>query len=127
MAPINLGAKQQGDFMKLRNIALPILIFMTTMLSASTALAISLDEAKAKGLVGELRNGYLGAVLPSPGPDVQALINDINGKRKAQYQAIAGRNGTPLNAVEKVAAEKAISLTSPGNYFQTPQGSWAKK
>jgi uncharacterized protein len=91
----------------------------------STALAISLDEAKAKGLVGEKPNGYLGMVNPSGG-EVEALMNDINQKRRQAYEEIAKRNKTPLNAVEALAGQKAIQNTKPGNFIEGP-GGWMKK
>jgi uncharacterized protein YdbL (DUF1318 family) len=91
----------------------------------STALAISLDEAKAKGLVGEKPNGYLGMVNPSGG-EVQVLMNDINQKRRQAYEEIAKRNKTPLNAVEALAGQKAIQNTKPGNFIEGP-GGWMKK
>lgn len=91
-----------------------------------TASAIDLQEAKAQGLVGESITGYLGVVKEAPG--VAALVNDINRKRKASYQEIAERNGTTLNAVEQLAAKKAIEKTPPGQLVQlSPGGAWVKK
>jgi len=90
-----------------------------------TAFAISLDEAKAKGLVGEKPNGYLGMVNSSDG-EARALMNDINQKRRQAYEEIAKRNKTPLNAVENLAGEKAIQNTKPGNFIEGP-GGWMKK
>ena len=93
----------------------------------ATAFALSLRDAKAQGLVGEQRNGYLGTTTPNPSDAVKALVSDINGKRRAEYQGIAARNGTPLTAVEKVAAEKAINMTPKGQFYQNPQGAWVRK
>lgn len=95
------------------------------LLIPSISFALSLDEAKSKGLVGEKRNGYLGVVKDSP--EVKALVSDINAKRKAQYGEIAKKNGTALNAVENLAGEKAVEKTSSGNYIQDSSGSWKKK
>jgi uncharacterized protein len=91
----------------------------------SPAGAMSLEEAKAKGLVGEKPNGYLGIVNP-PGPDVQALTNDVNQKRRQAYEDIARRNRTQLEAVEALAGEKAIQNTKPGHYVEG-SGGWTKK
>ena len=38
------------------------------------SLALTLDEAKAQGLVGEKADGFVAAVAPGPAPDVQALV-----------------------------------------------------
>lgn len=90
-----------------------------------SAWALSLDEAKAKGQVGEKASGYLGAVTGG-NADVQALVSDINQKRKQAYEEIAKRNGTSLNSVETLAGEKAIQNTKPGNMVEGP-GGWMKK
>jgi len=92
---------------------------------APSVFAISLEEAKAKGLVGEKPNGYLGTVNAVT-PDVQALTNEVNQKRRQAYEDIARRNRTPLDAVETLAGEKAIQNTKPGNYVEGP-GGWMKK
>jgi uncharacterized protein YdbL (DUF1318 family) len=92
---------------------------------AFSAFALSLDEAKAKGLVGERPNGYLGSVNPS-NAESQSLIEDVNRKRKQAYEEIAKRNRTDIRAVETLAGEKAIQNTAPGNFIEGP-GGWMKK
>ena len=108
-----------------RRFGLTLGTFALSFCLASTAFAISLDEAKAKGLVGEKPDGYLGMVNPSGG-EVQALMNDINQKRRQAYEEIAKRNKTPLKAVEALAGQKAIQNTKPGNFIEGP-GGWRKK
>jgi uncharacterized protein YdbL (DUF1318 family) len=98
-------------------------IFWTAV--AWSAFALSLDEAKAKGLVGEKGNGYLGAVHPS-NAEVQALLEDVNRKRRQAYEDIAKRNRTSVQTVETLAGEKAIQNTKPGNFIESP-GGWMKK
>ena len=92
---------------------------------AFSAFALSLDEAKAKGLVGERPNGYLGVVNPS-NTEAQAVIADVNQKRRQAYEDIAKRNRTDLRSVETLAGEKAIQNTKPGNFVEGP-GGWVKK
>lgn len=92
---------------------------------AFSAFALSLDEAKAKGLVGERPNGYLGSVNSS-NAEAQSLIEDVNRKRKQAYEEIAKRNRTDIRAVETLAGEKAIQNTAPGNFIEGP-GGWMKK
>jgi uncharacterized protein YdbL (DUF1318 family) len=88
-------------------------------------LALTLEEAKAKGLVGEQSNGYLGVVAVG-NAEAQALASDINQKRRQAYQEIARREGANLNTVESLAGEKAIQKTRPGNIVEGP-GGWVKK
>jgi uncharacterized protein YdbL (DUF1318 family) len=84
-----------------------------------------LDEAKAKGVVGEKANGYLGVVALT-NAEAQALIEDVNQKRRQAYEDIAKRNGTSVQSVETLAGEKAIQNTKPGNFVEGP-GGWMKK
>jgi len=87
--------------------------------------ALSLEEAKTKGLVGEKSTGYLGVVDPA-NPDAQALADEINKKRRQAYQDIARRDAVSVSTVESLAGEKAIEKTKPGNYVEGP-GGWIKK
>jgi len=109
----------------MRKVGMMLVAALCWLWPVSTVLGISLEEAKAKGVVGEKSNGYLGVVTPS-GQDVQVLVNDVNKKRRQAYEDIAKRNKTPLDAVEALAGEKAIQNTQPGNYVEGPSG-WVKK
>lgn len=104
---------------------LAICIAVTVLTTASVVSALSLDEAKTKGLVGERPTGYLG-VVNSSDAEAQALIADINQKRRQAYEDIAKRNRTPVKTVETLAGEKAIQSTKPGHFIEGP-GGWIKK
>ena len=93
--------------------------------SAAIAYAIDLQTAKSQGLVGETTSGYLDAVK-SPSPEVTALIESINAKRKQKFQEIAARNNTSLQAVEQLAGKKAIEKSARGSYVKVG-GSWQQK
>ncbi len=92
----------------------------------SPAWALDLDEAKSRGLVGEMASGYLGAV-DTRSVEVRALVEQVNRHREARYREIAARNGTSVEAVEQLAGKKAIELTQSGHYIQRPSGAWARK
>jgi uncharacterized protein YdbL (DUF1318 family) len=101
-------------------------LVMTMWLAAELPVfALSLDEAKARGLVGEKANGYLGVVGSGSG-EAHALANDVNQKRRQAYEDIARRNGAHINAVETLAGEKAVQNTKPGHFIEGP-GGWRKK
>jgi len=93
--------------------------------AVAPAFAMSVEEAKTKGLVGEKANGYLGVVNPSS-QEVQSLTNEVNKKRRQAYEDIAARNRTQLDAVEALAGEKAIQNTKPGHFVEGP-GGWTRK
>lgn len=100
------------------------LLFMGAAFAASAA---TLDQARRDGLVGERLDGYIGAVNPSPTPDIRELVASVNAQRKAEYQKIAAQNGQTVTVVEKLAAQKLIGKATPGTYVMTSSGQWAKK
>lgn len=108
-------------------VRLTIIVCMTLLwtAAASSTFALSLDEAKAKGMVGEKASGYLGLVTPS-NAEAQALLEDVNQKRRQAYEEIAKRNRTSVQSVETLAGDKAIQNTKPGNFVESP-GGWSKK
>jgi uncharacterized protein YdbL (DUF1318 family) len=89
--------------------------------------SLTLEEAKTQGMVGEQPNGYLGIVQPGASAEVQALVNDVNQKRRQMYEEIARRNATKLDAVETLAGKTAIDNTKPGNFIRSPSGQWVRK
>jgi len=94
---------------------------------ALPAAALDLDAAKRQGLVGEQTNGYVGAVAASPSADVSALVADVNAKRQAAYQEVARKNGTALEAVAALAAQKLIDHAPPGAWIGDGSGKWYQK
>jgi uncharacterized protein YdbL (DUF1318 family) len=103
-------------------------LFATLVLAFPlAAFALELDEAKANGLVGEDATGYLAAVADKPSADVAALVNDVNAKRRAEYQRIAQQNSLTLQQVEQIAAKKAIDKTPAGQYVRLPGEGWRRK
>ncbi|MBD1581560.1 YdbL family protein [Pseudoalteromonas sp. S16_S37] len=101
-----------------------LIIAVAALGMAFSALALTLDSAKEQGLVGETESGYLAPV--NGNAQVQALISDINAKRKEKYQQLAQKNGLSLSQVEALAGKKAIEKTSAGHFVQV-NGRWVKK
>ena len=108
----------------MKNFIVIILSVIFLSLSSGTW-ALSLNEAKAGGLVGETPSGYLEAVI-SPDAATKTLIDSVNQKRRTIYQQIAQANGTDLAPVELLAGEKAIQKTQPGHYIKQ-NGQWVVK
>jgi uncharacterized protein YdbL (DUF1318 family) len=104
------------------------LLIACSLALAGPAFALDLDGAKAQGLAGEMQNGYVGVVTANPTPELKRLVDDINLRRRAAYQDIAGQTpGASLNAVERLAAAKLIAKTPSGQYVQDASGNWVKK
>ncbi len=96
-------------------------------LAFQSAWALDIHSAKDQGLVGEANTGYLAAVGGSPSAEVRALISDVNGKRKAEFQRTAEKTGATLEQVRFRFWELAVERTQPGHYYQDQQGNWKKK
>ncbi len=92
---------------------------------AVPALAMDLDEARSKGLLGEQADGYVGIVAKST-PELEKLAADINAKRKAHYAEIASNNGASAEAVAALAGKKLVEGRPSGEFVKT-NGGWTKK
>ena len=103
---------------------LNIITLVSAVCMSFSAWAISLDDAKNQGLVGEDSSGYLGLVVQNT--EAKAVVDDINTKRKAQYLKLAKKNNLSLSQVEALAAAKTIEKTQSGHYVEV-NGNWVKK
>jgi uncharacterized protein YdbL (DUF1318 family) len=108
--------------MKKIALTLTILAFSAGMAFA----AITLDAAKQQGLVGERPDGLVGAVSAAS-PDVSALVDSTNAGRMAKYNAIAAKNGSPVDQVQALAGKSLIEKTPSGQYIMNAAGSWQQK
>ncbi|ABV37307.1 uncharacterized conserved protein UCP025560 [Shewanella sediminis HAW-EB3] len=102
-----------------------LLVLAAGLLLSLNAFAISLQDAKSQGLVGEQPNGYLGVVKSNP--ESNSVAKQVNAKRKTHYQKIARKNGISVDDVAKLAAEKAMKATKKGQYIKNSSGKWVKK
>lgn len=91
------------------------------------AWADALDDALKAGLVGETREGYIAPVNDPPAPDVTALVNDINARRRAHYAQIAEENGSDIETIERIVGKRVIERAAPGTYVQNAAGDWIRK
>lgn len=102
-------------------------LFLALMLLSSAAFAVTLQEAKDQGLIGERRDGYVGFVADNVPPDVRALVQSVNNQRRDRYQEIAQENGITVEQVAAVAFERAVEATQSGHYLQDASGNWVRK
>ena len=104
----------------------PCWLVALVLATALPALALDLDEARAKGALGERSDGYVAAVKENPSAEVAELATEVNAKRKAYYQEIAQRNGAPVEAVAALAGQKLIANAPSGQWVNSGSG-WTKK
>ncbi|PCJ24226.1 MAG: hypothetical protein COA96_10090 [SAR86 cluster bacterium] len=101
------------------------LLFCLLLIPAS--FAATLQEAKAEGLLGEQRDGYVGLVVADAPADIVAIVRDVNSQRRQRYEQIAQQNGITLQQVQSLAYEQAVEATQSGNYIQNASGAWVRK
>lgn len=80
------------------------------------------SAARSAGQVGEQRDGYLG-VVGSQSAAVQAMVRDLNNKRRAIYTEKAQGKST-IEEYAFATACRLIAQTRPGEKYQAPDGSW---
>ena len=95
------------------------------LLISTAAWAMTLQQAKSEGYLGEQLNGYLGQVRPNPA--AAEVMLEVNAKRKAHYEKIAKENGVSVTFVEQQVGAKAIEAAQVGEYVQGADGNWQKK
>ncbi|MDY0882504.1 YdbL family protein [Dongia soli] len=100
----------------------------SSLIFATPAAAETLDGARAKGLIGERPDGYVGIVSGNAGADIQKLVQDVNEQRRTKYEQIAKQKGVPVEQIGAITAEKIIQeKLQPGWYFMDSGGKWIKK
>lgn len=104
-----------------------LLVCMLLAISySSLGLALTLEEAKSQGLVGEKVDGFISAVKPVQNEELQALIDSTNEGRRKVYAQLAERNGITEEEVGILSAEKLRANAKQGEYFQDITGQWQR-
>ena len=103
-----------------------LILFFALFISAN-AYALNLQQAKDQGLVGEANTGYIASVTSTTSGEVRQLIATVNNHRRERYKKIAVTHGLTTFEVGRLAYEKAVEKTEPGNYYQNAAGIWVKK
>jgi len=103
-----------------------ITLTLMALLLSFTAAAMDLDSAKQMGLVGERLDGYVAAVVDG-NDEVDALVAEVNSKRKVKFMEIATKQNTELANIEKIAGEKLTEkAAAAGEYYQSASGNWTR-
>ncbi|MDX2095708.1 MAG: YdbL family protein [Alphaproteobacteria bacterium] len=90
-----------------------IVTVIFSLLIAAPAFALDLHTARSSGRVGETAEGYVRALQPSP--EVNALVAEVNAKRRAEYERISRQNGQTVEVVGRLAAPQIAKGIAAGN------------
>jgi len=63
-------------------LVLAAIVAIAVVGAALPSAALDLDSAKAQGVIGEQTDGYVAAVSADAPADVEALVADVNAKRR---------------------------------------------
>lgn len=106
--------------MKRKGIAL-----LVALLLVPSAWALTLDQARQQGRVGETLSGYIAARQQDD--ETLALVKRINDGRSQQYQRVAQQNNLPTAEVARIAGEKLVNRAGSGEYVRGINGQWVQK
>jgi hypothetical protein len=85
-------------------------------------------QLKDDGVVGEMSDGYLGAVKGKPSDEVKSLVDDENRARRDMYGEIARKlDKGSADDVASTAAKDMRQHMPPGHYFKERSGDWQKQ
>lgn len=102
-----------------------LLLLVSALLFSSTAFALTLEEAKQQGRVGETLSGYLAAVKQDA--ETLSLVKRINQGREDQYKQVAENNQVTTGDVAKLAGQKLVARAGSGEYVRGINGQWLQK
>ncbi|MFK8257176.1 YdbL family protein [Erwinia sp. AnSW2-5] len=100
-------------------------ILLGCLLLSPAVMALTLDEARQQGRVGETLNGYIAAVQQDA--ETLTLVKQINEGRTRQYQLLAQQNNTTTREVASIAGAKLVERAKSGEYVRGINGQWLKK
>ncbi|MCA1174838.1 MULTISPECIES: YdbL family protein [unclassified Pantoea] len=98
---------------------------MLALLLVPSAWALTLDEARQQGRLGETLSGYVAARQQDD--ETLALVKRINDGRTQQYQRVAQQNNLTTSEVARIAGEKLVSRAGSGEYVRGINGQWLRK
>ena len=107
--------------------ALLSLVLAAVWAAPAAALSESLEAARREGLVGEQVDGYLGLPKGEAPAAVKREVDEVNAKRRAMYQEIAGKRGVDAAAFAAITGKKLVEESPPGSFVRGADGSWIRR
>ncbi len=115
-----LGARLQ----QLRTV-LGYMAWVGSLLFSSMTFALTVEQAKQQGRVGETLSGYLAPVKKDA--ETLALVEQINIARSERYQEVAQRNHISIEDVARLAGQKLVNRAASGEYVRGINGQWMRR
>ena len=87
----------------------------------------ALDAYRAEGIIAERYDGYVELRAETAPVAAEALVDEVNRKRRALYEQRAAESNVSVKEVGKLFATKIVEKAPPGTYFLKPDGGYARK
>lgn len=100
-------------------------LLLTLLFSPPLLAALTLNDARQQGRVGETLSGYIAPVRQDK--ETLALVKSINEARAMHYQQLADDNNISVDEVARLAGQKLVTRAEPGEYVRGLNGQWMKK
>ncbi|WP_213714500.1 YdbL family protein [Cedecea lapagei] len=100
-------------------------VLLAGLLFSTSVMALTLNEAREQGRVGETLSGYIAPIKQDP--ETLALVQSVNEGRARHYQQLADTNNVSLNEVARLAGQKLVDRAPAGEYVRGLNGQWMKK
>lgn len=104
---------------------LPYMAWAGSLLFSSMTFALTVEQAKQQGRVGETLSGYLAPVKKDA--ETLALVEQINIARSERYQEVAQRNHISIEDVARLAGQKLVNRAASGEYVRGINGQWMRR
>lgn len=95
-------------------------------MAQSPADKAAVDAAKARGVVGEQADGFLG-IVGGADAATSAAVTHINEGRAKAYAGIAAKSGVSVQQAGEATAQQLIAKLPAGAYYRSAGGGWVRK
>jgi uncharacterized protein YdbL (DUF1318 family) len=104
------------------------LVALFALTGAALALSPRLEQAKARCVIGEQADGYLGVVGSAEADaEIRRELREVNQQRKAAYEQLAQTNGVTTEIAAQITAERLLNAAPSGQCIRDAAGQWVKK
>jgi len=102
------------------------LLLLTLSLVSGARADESLDQLRRSGAVGERYDGLL-VVRSQSDAAARAVVDQVNAKRSAIYEARAKKDNADVKEVGKLYAREIAGKAPAGTWFLGEDGQWVQK
>lgn len=100
-------------------------LLLALLLLSPSLMALTLDEARKQGRIGETLSGYVAPLKQDD--ETLSFVAQINQGRQQKYAALALKNNLTTVEVARIAGQKLVERAALGEYVRGINGKWLQK